>query len=131
MDMNAMKKNSRGFTLVELMIVVAIIGILAAVGYPSYQNSVMKAQRADAIDALLVEAGRIEEYYLINDTYDGTTAFAVANSGDSAEGFYKISVSGVTDFAYLLTATRTPATDPDCPTLTLNQLGAKAPAACW
>jgi type IV pilus assembly protein PilE len=132
-----MMKKNQGFTLVELMIVVAIIGILAAVGYPSYQSSVMKSQRADAIDALLVETGRIEEYYLINDTYNNTaTPFAVANGGVSQEGFYTITVSGVTNFAYLLTATRTPATDPDCLTLTLDQLGVKAatgasPASCW
>jgi len=54
-------KKVKGFTLVELMIVVAIIGILASVGYPAYTNAVKKGNRADGIDSLLSLAGRMEE----------------------------------------------------------------------
>lgn len=128
-----MKNINRGFTLIELMIVIAIIGILAAVGYPSYASYVKKAQRADAIHALLVESGRLEEFYLNADTYAG---FAVA-SADSPEGFYKIELTGdATAFVYLLTATRTPANDPGCVTFTYDQRGVKAATGteavdCW
>ena len=53
-------KINRGFTLVELMIVVAIVAILAAIGYPSYQNSVQKSRRADGRAALQEAAARQE-----------------------------------------------------------------------
>ncbi len=71
-----MKQTNKGFTLIELMIVVAIIGILAGVAYPSYTSYVKKANRADAIDSLLLLSGRMEEFYMNNDTYVGATVGA-------------------------------------------------------
>lgn len=127
-----MKKNNRGFTLLELMIVIAIIGILAAVGYPAYTSHVRKANRADAIDSLLSLAGRMEEYYINNDSYDGA---AVANA-TSSDGLYTLSITSATDFAYSLTATTVPAgVDTECGNLIYNSLGQKSASTgatdCW
>ena len=66
-----MKRTEKGFTLVELMIVVAIIGILAAIAYPSYQENVRSSRRADAQTALVGFAGALERYYAANNTYVG------------------------------------------------------------
>ncbi|MEY6434224.1 type IV pilin protein [Thioalkalicoccus limnaeus] len=60
---------SRGFTLLELMIVVAIVGILAAIAYPSYQDHIRKARRADAQAALLELAQFMERHYTLNNSY--------------------------------------------------------------
>jgi len=131
-----MMKTTKGFTLVELMVVVAIMGILGAVGYPAYGEYVKKAKRADAIDTMLTEASRLEEFYLNNDSYVG----AVVLSTTSPKGYYTIALSGADAYAYLLTATRSPADDSECTALTLNQLGQKGasgsvgdvtPEDCW
>jgi len=126
-----MKKNNRGFTLVELMIVIAIIGILASVAYPSYTSYVKKANRADAIDSLLSLSGRMEEYYMNNDTYAGATVA----SATSSDGLYTLAITSATAFAYTLTATPVGA-DAECTTLTYNSLGQKGAtgtdaANCW
>ena len=128
-----MKKNNKGFTLIELMIVIAIIGILATVGYPSYISHMQKAKRADGIDALLALAGRMEEFYMNDDTYADAT---VANTS-SSEGLYTMSITVQTAFAYTITATPNPAgRDTECGNLTLNSLGEKGTSAgtvanCW
>lgn len=127
-----MKKLNQGFTLIELMIVVSIIGILGAVGYPAYGEYVKIGKRADAMRTLLAEQRRIELFYNNNDTYAG---FAVAD-GVSDEGFYTIALSDETAFVYKLTATRSPADDDECKTFTLNQLGEKGATGtkaseCW
>jgi len=134
-----MKRNNKGFTLIELMIVIAIIGILAAVGYPAYTSAVKKGNRADAIDSLLSLASRMEEYYMNNDTYVGATVNAAGTgtvgSNQTSDGLYTLSISSATAFAYGLTATPVSG-DPECGNLTLNSLGQKgasagAAADCW
>jgi type IV pilus assembly protein PilE len=128
-----MKKSNRGFTLVELMMVIAIIGILGAVGYPAYVSSVKKGNRADGIDSLLFLAGRMEEYYLNNDTYVGATVASTTSS----DGLYTLAITAADAFTYTLTATPVQG-DASCGNLTLNSLGQKgvsaagaAVAECW
>ena len=131
-------KNNKGFTLVELMIVIAIIGILAAVGYPAYTNAVKKGNRADAIDSLLSLASRMEEYYMNNDTYAGATINAAGTgtvgSNKTSEDLYTLSITTATAYAYTLTATPKTA-DSDCGNLILNSLGQKSDSKgngfCW
>ena len=134
-----MKKNNKGFTLVELMIVIAILGILGSVAYPSYLSHVKKANRADGIDSLSALAGRMEEYYMNNDTYAGATVNAAGTgtvgSNKTSDDLYTLSISSATAFAYSLTATPK-TTDSECGNLTLNSLGQKGTSigtvdACW
>lgn len=134
-----MKIKNKGFTLIELMIVIAIIGILAAVAYPAYTNAVKKANRADAIDSLLSLAGRMEEYYINNDTYVGATINAAGTgtvgSNKTSDDLYTMSITSATAFAYTLTATPKTA-DAECGNLTLDSLGQKGTSAgtvdaCW
>ncbi|ESK38314.1 hypothetical protein P256_01847 [Acinetobacter nectaris CIP 110549] len=73
-------KAQKGFTLIELMIVVAIVAILAAIAYPSYTNYVVKTNRVDAQSELTRLAGRLQSYKLVNRTYANAT---VANVGGS------------------------------------------------
>jgi len=128
-----MKNSNRGFTLVELMMVVAIIGILGAVGYPAYTSSVKKGNRADGIDSLMSVAGRMEEYYLNNDTYVGATV----GTATSSDGLYTLAITAADAFTYTVTATPVKG-DADCGNLTLNSLGQKGVTAagavvgdCW
>lgn len=132
-------KNNKGFTLIELMIVIAIIGILAGVGYPAYTSAVKKASRADAIDSLLSLAGRMEEYYINNDTYAGATVNAAGTgtvgTNKTSDDLYTMSITSATAFVYTLTATPKSA-DPECGNLTLDSLGQKGTSAgtveaCW
>ena len=138
-----MKKYNRGFTLVELMIVITIIGILAGLAYPSYTGYVKKANRADAIDSLLSLAGRMEEFYMNNSTYVGATVGVAGTVGSdqTSEGLYTLSISGPDGtgdpdaFGYRMKATPT-GSDPACGFLTLDSLGQKgvengSVAGCW
>lgn len=129
------RRGRRGFTLIELMIVVAIIAIIAAIAYPSYQNQVITAQRADAKTALLTAAQTLERCYTEFNAYNSASCPALAET--SGEGYYEIAVA-TTASTFTLTATPVAGAvlrDTECTTLTLDNRGAQGstPAGgdCW
>lgn len=124
-----LKNTQPGFTLIEVMIVVAIIAILASIALPSYVESVQRSRRADAVDALLNESQRAERLFTTSNSYAG-----FAPTATSPAEFYTIAISNNTATTYTLTATATgsQAGDTDCLTLTLNHQGVRGPSeACW
>ena len=124
-------KKVRGFSLIELMIVIAIIGILAGIAYPSYTQSVRKSHRTEAKEALLAAAGRQERHYLQQNVYVIDDAdIADVSSAVTTNGYYNIttaSCSGTSDTCFLMTATATgaQAADTDCGTFTIDNTGAR------
>jgi len=139
------QRTARGFTLIELMIVVAIIGIIAAIAYPSYQEYVRSAKRADAETALMELAHFMERYYTGNGRYvksDGNgpdLPFTQAPKDGGAKA-YDISLiaASTSPTTYVLQAVPTGSMANDkCGTLTLANTGAKGQkngmtlAECW
>jgi type IV pilus assembly protein PilE len=135
---------ARGFTLIELMVVVAVIGILAAIAYPSYTQYIQKARRVDAKTALLDLGTRQERFFSTNNTYTKTPSelgyggvFPLdVLTGGSA--FYQLNVTTATSTAF--TASAIPVNGQlldKCGTYTLTQLGAQnvtgtlSAADCW
>lgn len=135
-NLEMIKKQELGFSLIELMIVVAIVGIIASIAYPAYQAFVLEARRADGQIALTRAANLQERHFSSNNSYSNTISEVGGNA--SPDGYYQISVTASGSSASYLssyTLTATPVApqdaDTDCPSLTLNQLGQKTPAACW
>lgn len=112
----------RGFTLIEFMVAVAIVGILAAVAYPSYTDYVRKSRRADARSALLDIAARQERRFSQINNYSSSLA-DFGYTASSVTG-YTLALSGVTASAFTVTATPTGVQTGDaCGTFELNETG--------
>jgi type IV pilus assembly protein PilE len=129
-------RRSAGFTLIELMIVVGIVAILAAVAIPSYQESVRRGRRADARVAMTNLATRLERCFTQFGAYDAADC-DIASPADSPEGFYELTVDRE---AATWTLTAEPqgaqAEDTACGTFTLTNTGQRdvsgdTPARCW
>jgi type IV pilus assembly protein PilE len=121
-----------GFTLIELIVSVAIIGILASIAYPSYTNAVSKTRRSEAMTALAKVANLQEQYYADNRTYvtDMTKLGFLADPYITDSGYYKIDSVAViaitSDYIITATAINSQAGDSDCSTFSLDYLGVES-----
>jgi type IV pilus assembly protein PilE len=136
-----------GFTLVELMVTVAIIAILATIATTSYTSQVQKSRRTDARSALLDLAGREEKIYSTTNTYTNSLATLGYSSATVGSGYYTVAVvspdptqpASATIPTYSITATpiNSQLGDTQCTSLSVNQTGAQTAtgtataATCW
>lgn len=143
-----------GFTLIELMIVVAIVGVIAGIAYPSYQDSLVKSRRADAKAALLELSVFMERLYTTTGCYNpGATDKVCGDGNDAAPTLpfsttpksgtanYNLSLSVITASTFTLQSVPVATiTDSKCGSLTLTHTGVKGAsyattpaevAACW
>ena len=149
---------ARGFTLIEVMIAVAIVALLAAVAFPTYQESLLRGKRSEG-KAALVKIMQLEErYYTVNNSYTtnlgelfGRSGQPVGSNDDSINGYYTITASDLPsgDIKQSVTLTATPSNanssnsgernfaDPKCGPLTLTSTGVKGRGGtedikkCW
>lgn len=117
-----------GFTLLELLIVIAIVGIIAAIAFPAYQSQIQESRRGNAQQQLLQLQLQQENYRLNNNSYATT-----ADIGMPVSDYYTFSISNVSATTYQLNATAkgSQTADAACTPLTLDQSMNKAPATCW
>jgi len=136
------KRPSQGFTLIEVMIVVGILGIIAAIAIPAYDAQKRRGYRADAISALTRAAQYQERWYSNNGTYSSTLA-SIGSPSTTENGKYNLSLTfnAATPDEFTVTATATGGqlNDTKCRTFSLDQAGRKtstdsggtASTGCW
>ena len=137
-----MKRKQRGFTLIEMMLVVAILGIIAAIALPSYQGYMEKSRRSDATSILMRLASLQEQFFMDNRSYTANfmnLGFGNTTTIQSEAGYYAVTITvPTTGFSYELTATPqgVQAGDTRCANFTLNSNGTRGatgtePDICW
>lgn len=135
--MHTRNKKQRGFTLIELMIVVAVIGILVSIAYPSYQSSVTKARRSDGMSTLLNIMNAQERNFTMNNVYttDMSSLGFTVNAGEvvSENSFYRISASFCTsgDSSCVILTAAPQGGQANDGNLTYNSVGTKTPIDKW
>ena len=133
-----MKTPAHGFTIIELMIVVAIVAIIVAVGYPSYREQVMKSRRTEAMGELLELADRLERYYADQGTYCADSPACTGATlgpadtdiypGSTQKGNYTLNITAQDDVSFTLQATPVAGKSQSkdkCQAFTLTSLGDK------
>ena len=130
--MHSSNRYERGFTLIELMITVAIVAILAAIAYPSYTKYVQRGYRSEGIAMLNDAVARMERYYAQNNTYAVTnlTALGFASATPlSQTGRYQLSMAATATTYSFTAAPQSQQTQDACGSLAIDQLGNKTSAS--
>ena len=128
-----------GFTLIEIMIAVAIVGILGAIAYPAYSDHVRKARRADGISSLLNAAHAMERCGSTYGLYSHASCANLLVAQDSTEAYYSITgVAAASTYTFTAAAQNQQATDASkCNNFTIDQAGVKGASGsetvkrCW
>jgi type IV pilus assembly protein PilE len=137
--------SSKGFTLIELMIVIVIVAILAAIAVPGYTSQIRKSRRTEARNALLDAAAREERFFATNNYYTVTgtdLGYGAALPVNTGNNYYQLNGTCTlvnakcTDYSLTATAINTQLKDTSCASLTLNSVGVQsatgtATASCW
>lgn len=132
---SSFNRNMTGFSLVELIIVIAIVGLLASIALPSYSSYVSKERRVDAHNALQINGNRLTRCLTFSGTYDSNCKLLET----SKEGHYNL-VANVTSKSWTLFAVPNPdgqqANDTECKYLSLSSVGVKGSSStdkynCW
>ena len=133
------RKQMTGFTILELLIAIAVLGMLAAIAIPSYQGNLQSSRRTDGITALLELQGQQTQWRANNVTYAANlTADLGWSTSDSPDGYYTISLTNVTATTYTATATPKVGSSQEgdsCGSLILTESGPDISTAekksCW
>ncbi len=123
-----------GFTLIELMITVALISILAAVALPSYQAHIRKSTRSEAQSFMMTVAARQQQFLVDTRSYAATVAAVGIAVPTKVAAAYTVTMPAPTPAGFTLTLTPSGAqADEPCGTLSINQAGTKtaAKSSCW
>lgn len=129
-----MRYAARGFTLIELMIAVAVVGILAAIAYPAYTSNIVKSNRASAQAVLMEIAQKQSQYVVDNRAFASDLTTLGVTVPDKVANLYTISVAAPSTTPPSFTVTATPVSgkrQADDGTLTINSAGAKTPSDKW
>jgi type IV pilus assembly protein PilE len=143
-----MRIRMKGFTLIELMIVIVVIAVLGSIAVPSYRSYILRTHRVEAKTALLNLAAAQEKFYLQNNTYATNAQLATAPpnglgmTATTENGWYTIAIANgasATTFSATATAAAGQVDDSACATFTINALGVKSATkqgggtstACW
>lgn len=129
-----MRFAQRGFSLIELMVTVAIVGILASIAYPAYTSNVVKSNRAAAQSVLMEIAQKQSQYVVDNRTYAGDVATLGVTVPAKVSALYGIAISVPSSTPPSFTVTATPVSggrQSDDGALSINSAGAKTPSDKW
>ncbi|MCC4601931.1 type IV pilin protein [Xanthomonas melonis] len=128
---------AQGFTLIELMIVVAVVAILSAIAYPNYAEHVRKSKRAQAKVDLVEYSHLAERYHTVQNTYVGFSLPTLVSPREGGTAAYTLALSQQTQSGYVITATPGAAQAADkCGTLSIDQASRKTSSKgsrseCW
>lgn len=118
----------KGFSLIEMLVVVALVAILAGIAYPMYTQHIIKVRRTEAQTTLLSLAAHMERYFTEHNSYEGATI-----PQDIQQNFYRLAIKTANAHTYQLSATPigSQTNDSQCGILSLSQSGQKDPQPCW